>query len=131
MINNKLALDKQDVSYIVLPEELTLQSGKNETEIAQQCINRRYIGVPPKASEEFKAPLFYPTPYNSELFKCEDERYHIDLNIQRYKVVIKSLEEVLKIEDENKRLLRLTNILSKNVLLSFLIFYIKKENGQT
>jgi len=107
-------VDKQDVSYIVLPEDMTLQSGKNETEIAQQTVNRRYIGVPPKASEEFKGPIFYPTNYNVEMFKCEDERYSLDLNIQRYKVVIKWLEDVFNTQDENIKKQKLTNVLNKN-----------------
>jgi len=94
---------------------MTLQSGKNETEIAQQTVNRRYIGVPPKASEEFKGPIFYPTNYNVEMFKCEDERYSLDLNIQRYKVVIKWLEDVFNTQDENIKKQKLTNVLNKNV----------------
>lgn len=94
---------------------MTLQSGKAETDIAQQCVNRRYIGVPPKAEEEFKLPVCYPTNSSSELFRYEDERYYIDLNIQRYKVVLKSLEDVSKIEDENIKRQKLAVILSKNV----------------
>jgi len=94
---------------------MTLQDGKGENDIARQCINKRYIGVPPKASEDERQPLHMPTNYSYEIFKCEDERYFIDLNIKKYKAIIKYLEDIANTADEGLRREKLKDIIKSNV----------------
>lgn len=53
------------------------------------------------------------------MFKCEDERYHIDLNIKKYKAIIKYLEETYAMTDEQERDKSLNNMLKSNVRLYF------------
>ncbi len=85
----------------------------------RKCINKRFIGVPPKAPAEFRLPIHFPTAYNQEMFKCEDERYFIDLNIHRYKHVLKRLDEALKTEDEELREKKIARIRKSNVKYNF------------
>jgi len=108
------AAEKQDFSYIKLPPNMTLQDGRGETDIARQCINKRYIGVPPKASEEHRQPLHMPTNYSYEIFKCEDERYFIDLNIKKYQAIIKYLEDIANTVDEGLKREKLKDLIKSN-----------------
>ena len=77
-----------------------MPDGKQEQLISKQCINRTLIGVPPMAPEEYRLPSHFPTSYNGEMFKCEDERYNLDLNIMKYKATLKYLEGAHELTDE-------------------------------
>ena len=73
------------------------------------------------------------------MFKCEDERYNLDLNIIKYKAILKYLEETYALTDEIEREQRLNSILKSNVIrpkfhfliLIFLEFVVTNfiENG--
>lgn len=118
-----------DFSYIFLPEGYELPEARPQDTITKQCVNRTMIGVPPKAPEEYKLPAHFPTTYNSEMFKYEDERYIIDLNIMKYKNVLRNLQTTSNLDNaDDEKDKRLNKILKSNVyvLSSFIVVIYQK-----
>ena len=66
-------------------------------------------------TEEFAVDPHMPSWCDAEMFRLEDQRYNLDINIIKYKKIIKDLEEMKKIEDEEKKVKELTNLVKTNV----------------
>jgi Histone deacetylase complex, SIN3 component len=73
------------------------------------------LGVPPKSPEEFKILSNLPNVFSYDLFKCEDERYYLDLNINKYQYMIKSLNDAYNNPDPDKRIEAFQKIIQSNV----------------
>lgn len=82
----------------------------NENEISKNVINNTYIGVPPKAPKEYLTTPHFPNYFEYELFKMEDERYHLDSNILKYRAIIQTLDQIIADEDSSRRTLRIAKL---------------------
>jgi histone deacetylase complex regulatory component SIN3 len=112
---NDPALERVNYSYMRLPEGKKLPHASNENEISKNNVNNEFIGIPPKCPDEYNIVNYLPNPFNSEMYKLEDERYLLDLNIQKYRAIIKYLEEAKAITDPDQRALSIEKIKKSNV----------------
>ena len=75
-------------SYFVLPK----CQGREDNEICVATLNDRWVSVPIDGDVNFKHVI--RNKYEENLFKCEDERYELDMLIETNSSCILALEEI-------------------------------------
>ena len=82
-------------SYTKLPEDypLFVSTGRNEKTIKE--LNDLWITVG-HGSEDYSFNYMRKNVFEEQLFKCEDERFELDLTINRYNSTIETFERLQK-----------------------------------
>ena len=82
-------------SYRKLPPHVPRPLCSGRDELAKEVLNDDWVGLPVFLSENgFLATK--KTPHEEAMFKCEEERYEFDLNIEANLSVIHLLEPIAK-----------------------------------
>lgn len=82
-------------SYRELPSDLPVPVCSNRSSLAETVLNDSYISLP-TGSEDFSFKSTRKNMYEENLFRCEDERYELDMLIETNSSVVKVLEPLAK-----------------------------------
>ncbi|CAH9142262.1 unnamed protein product [Cuscuta epithymum] len=86
-------------SYRLLPENYPIPIASQRTELGAQVLNDHWVSVT-SGSEDYSFKHMRKNQYEESLFRCEDDRYELDMLLESVKVTTKRVEEVLdKIND--------------------------------
>ncbi|VFQ95207.1 unnamed protein product [Cuscuta campestris] len=86
-------------SYRLLPENYPIPIASQRTELGAQVLNDHWVSVT-SGSEDYSFKHMRKNQYEESLFRCEDDRYELDMLLESVKVATKRVEEVLdKIND--------------------------------
>jgi len=78
-------------SYRRIPGDIPLPSCSGRTPLCDQVLNNRCISIP-TGSEDFSFKSTRKNQYEENLFKCEDERFELDMVIENNASAIRVLE---------------------------------------
>jgi len=82
-------------SYRRIPDDIPLPSCSGRTPLCDQVLNNRCISIP-TGSEDFSFKATRKNIYEENLFKCEDERFELDMVIENNASAIRILEPLEK-----------------------------------
>lgn len=82
-------------SYRQLPSEVQSLSCSGRSALSDQVLNDRCISIP-TGSEDFSFKSTRKNIYEENLFKCEDERFELDLIIENNAAAIHVLEDIIE-----------------------------------
>mmetsp|Transcript_21997 Transcript_21997/g.42715 ORF Transcript_21997/g.42715 Transcript_21997/m.42715 type:complete len:1011 (+) Transcript_21997:60-3092(+) len=86
-------------SYRRIPDDIPLPSCSGRTPLCDEVLNNRCISIP-TGSEDFSFKSTRKNQYEENLFKCEDERFELDMVIENNAAAIRILEPLeQKIEE--------------------------------
>mmetsp|Transcript_17762 Transcript_17762/g.45091 ORF Transcript_17762/g.45091 Transcript_17762/m.45091 type:complete len:753 (+) Transcript_17762:514-2772(+) len=97
-------------SYKKLPADFPGLACSGKTDLEKRTINDLWVSVP-MGSEEFSNKNFKRNPHEDNLFRCEDDRYELDMVIETNAATIQRLEpiaatiEKLSVDDKRKHAL--------------------------
>ena len=87
---------RQGPSYRVLPKEYQMPKCSGRTELCQQVLNDIWISVPTGSEDSATFKNSKKSQYEEILFKCEDDRFELDMVIEQNASTIRRMESVLK-----------------------------------
>eukprot|EP00954_Amorphochlora_amoebiformis_P021390 1346080-Amorphochlora_amoeboformis.AAC.3 len=82
-------------SYRRIPDDIPLPSCSGRTPLCDEVLNNRCISIP-TGSEDFSFKATRKNIYEENLFKCEDERFELDMVIENNASAIRVLEPLEK-----------------------------------
>ncbi|CAA0833681.1 Paired amphipathic helix protein Sin3-like 3 [Striga hermonthica] len=81
-------------SYRLLPENYPIPSASCRTEIGNQVLNDRWVSVT-SGSEDYSFKHMRKNQYEESLFRCEDDRFELDMLLESVNATVKHVEELL------------------------------------
>ncbi|KAJ1614887.1 Sin3 like paired amphipathic helix containing protein [Cryptosporidium canis] len=97
-------------SYLHLPKDYPIASCTGRIQSDSENLNDKWVSIP-QGSEDFSFKHMRKNVYEENLFKCEDERFELDMVIENNRSTINVLqpiaEEISKLSLEEKRSFRL------------------------
>ncbi|KAL6619882.1 hypothetical protein ACP70R_035021 [Stipagrostis hirtigluma subsp. patula] len=88
-------------SYRLLPENYPMPSASNRTDLGASVLNDLWVSVT-SGSEDYSFKHMRKNQYEESLFRCEDDRFELDMLLESVNVAIKRVEELVeKIEDNS------------------------------
>lgn len=98
-------------SYRQLPDEILIPPCSGRTTLSDNVLNDKCISIP-TGSEDFSFKSTRKNIYEENLFKCEDERFELDMIIENNRSAIKVLDQIIERSEalgpEAARKMRLT-----------------------
>ncbi|KAL2543109.1 Paired amphipathic helix protein Sin3-like 4 [Abeliophyllum distichum] len=86
-------------SYRRLPEIYQIPSASQRTNIGNEVLNDDWVSVT-SGSEDYSFKHMRKNQYEESLFRCEDDRFELDMLLESVNVTVKRVEELLdKIND--------------------------------
>ncbi|XP_019170871.1 PREDICTED: paired amphipathic helix protein Sin3-like 3 isoform X2 [Ipomoea nil] len=86
-------------SYRLLPDNYPIPIASQRTELGAEVLNDLWVSVT-SGSEDYSFKHMRKNQYEESLFRCEDDRYELDMLLESVKATTKRVEEVLdKIND--------------------------------
>jgi len=82
-------------SYKQLPPEYPLPKCSNRSALCEETLNDRWVSVP-TGSEDYSFKQFRKNQYEESLFKCEDDRYELDMVIEGNSSALRVLEPLVE-----------------------------------
>ncbi|XAR48027.1 hypothetical protein NMG60_11030718 [Bertholletia excelsa] len=90
-------------SYRLLPKNYPIPSVSQRTEIGAQVLNDFWVSVT-SGSEDYSFKHMRKNQYEESLFRCEDDRFELDMLLESVNATTKRVEELLdKINDNTIR----------------------------
>ncbi|KAL5368661.1 Sin3 like paired amphipathic helix containing protein [Cryptosporidium parvum] len=93
-------------SYLHLPKDYPIASCTGRIKSDQENLNDKWVSIP-QGSEDFSFKHMRKNVYEENLFKCEDERFELDMVIENNRSTINALEpiaeEISKLSPEDKK----------------------------
>lgn len=83
-------------SYRQLPGDYVQAPCGGRDALAYEVLNDQWVCHPTWASEDGGFVAHRKNPYEEAMYRCEEERYEFDLNIDTNKVIIQRLEALIK-----------------------------------
>ncbi|XP_051122628.1 paired amphipathic helix protein Sin3-like 5 [Andrographis paniculata] len=80
-------------SYRLLPENYPIPQASCRTEIGAQVLNDRWVSVT-SGSEDYSFKHMRKNQYEESLFRCEDDRFELDMLLEAVKSTAKRIEEL-------------------------------------
>lgn len=80
-------------SYRALPSSVPIPSCSGRTALGDLTLNDQFISIP-TGSEDFSFKSLRRNIYEENLFRCEDERYELDMIIENNNAVIQLLQPI-------------------------------------
>ncbi|XP_071731094.1 paired amphipathic helix protein Sin3-like 2 isoform X2 [Rutidosis leptorrhynchoides] len=81
-------------SYRLLPDDYPIPSVSQRSELGTQVLNDLWVSVT-SGSEDYSFTHMRRNQYEESLFRCEDDRFELDLLLESVKSTAKSVEETL------------------------------------
>ncbi|KAK6160077.1 hypothetical protein DH2020_003458 [Rehmannia glutinosa] len=81
-------------SYRLLPENYPIPSASWRTEIGAQVLNDHWVSVT-SGSEDYSFKHMRKNQYEESLFRCEDDRFELDMLLESVNATAKRVEELL------------------------------------
>ncbi|KAI8528426.1 hypothetical protein RHMOL_Rhmol12G0147900 [Rhododendron molle] len=91
-------------SYRLLPKNYPIPTASQRTEIGAEVLNDHWVSVT-SGSEDYSFKHMRKNQYEESLFRCEDDRFELDMLLESVNVTTKRVEELLsKISDNTVRM---------------------------
>nr|XP_043639011.1 paired amphipathic helix protein Sin3-like 3 isoform X2 [Erigeron canadensis] len=87
-------------SYRLLPKNYPIQSASQKTKIGFEVLNDHWVSVT-SGSEDYSFKHMRKNQYEESLFRCEDDRFELDMLIETVNVTAKRVEELLDRINDN------------------------------
>ncbi|XP_076914663.1 paired amphipathic helix protein Sin3-like 2 isoform X1 [Bidens hawaiensis] len=81
-------------SYRLLPDDYPIPSVSQRSELGTQVLNELWVSVT-SGSEDYSFKHMRKNQYEESLFRCEDDRYELDMLLESLSSAVKRAEEVL------------------------------------
>ncbi|KAL2519477.1 Paired amphipathic helix protein Sin3-like 4 [Abeliophyllum distichum] len=88
-------------SYRLLPKNYPIPSVSNRTEIGNEVLNDEWVSVT-SGSEDYSFKHMRKNQYEESLFRCEDDRFELDMLLESANVTTKHIEELLDMFNDNQ-----------------------------
>ncbi|XP_015575286.2 paired amphipathic helix protein Sin3-like 4 isoform X2 [Ricinus communis] len=82
-------------SYRLLPKNYPIPSASQRTELGAEVLNDHWVSVT-SGSEDYSFKHMRKNQYEESLFRCEDDRFELDMLLESVKVTTKRVEELLE-----------------------------------
>ena len=89
------------ISYRSLPRDYPLPTCTGRTELCDQTLNDEWVSVP-SGSEDFSYTHYRKNQYEESLFKCEDDRYELDMLIETNASTMRIMQAILEEADKDR-----------------------------
>ncbi|KAF8031803.1 hypothetical protein BT93_D0882 [Corymbia citriodora subsp. variegata] len=87
-------------SYRLLPDDYPIPSASSRTELGAQVLNDHWVSVT-SGSEDYSFKHMRRNQYEESLFRCEDDRFELDMLLESVSSTFKRAEELLNNISEN------------------------------
>ncbi|XP_022151191.1 paired amphipathic helix protein Sin3-like 4 isoform X1 [Momordica charantia] len=81
-------------SYRLLPKNYPIPSASQRTDLGDQVLNDHWVSVT-SGSEDYSFKHMRKNQYEESLFRCEDDRFELDMLLESVNVTTKRVEELL------------------------------------
>ncbi|KAI4385181.1 hypothetical protein MLD38_003236 [Melastoma candidum] len=88
-------------SYRLLPKNYLIPQPSQRTEIGSRVLNDSWVSVT-SGSEDYSFKHMRKNQYEESLFRCEDDRFELDMLLESINVTTKRVEELLDEINSNK-----------------------------
>ncbi|KAH9739826.1 Paired amphipathic helix protein Sin3-like 2 [Citrus sinensis] len=88
-------------SYRLLPDDYPIPSASQRSELGAQVLNDHWVSVT-SGSEDYSFKHMRRNQYEESLFRCEDDRFELDMLLESVSSTAKRAEELLNSINENK-----------------------------
>ncbi|CAK7328041.1 unnamed protein product [Dovyalis caffra] len=88
-------------SYRLLPDDYPISSASQRSELGAQVLNDHWVSVT-SGSEDYSFKHMRRNQYEESLFRCEDDRFELDMLLESVSSTTKRAEELLNSINENK-----------------------------
>ncbi|KAI3502431.1 hypothetical protein L1887_30500 [Cichorium endivia] len=90
-------------SYRLLPKNYPIPSASQRTKIGNEVLNDHWVSVT-SGSEDYSFKHMRKNQYEESLFRCEDDRFELDMLLESVNVTAKRVEELLdRINDNSNK----------------------------
>ncbi|KAL3526467.1 hypothetical protein ACH5RR_011123 [Cinchona calisaya] len=87
-------------SYRLLPEDYPIPSASQRSELGAQVLNDHWVSVT-SGSEDYSFKHMRRNQYEESLFRCEDDRFELDMLLESVSSAAKRAEELLNSINDN------------------------------
>ncbi|XP_039005441.1 paired amphipathic helix protein Sin3-like 2 isoform X2 [Hibiscus syriacus] len=88
-------------SYRLLPDDYPIPSASQRSELGAQVLNDHWVSVT-SGSEDYSFKHMRRNQYEESLFRCEDDRFELDMLLESVSSTAKRAEDLLNRINENK-----------------------------
>ncbi|XP_074295941.1 paired amphipathic helix protein Sin3-like 4 isoform X3 [Silene latifolia] len=88
-------------SYRLLPTNYPIPVASQRTDLGIEVLNDHWVSVT-SGSEDYSFKHMRKNQYEESLFRCEDDRFELDMLLESVNVTIKRVEELLEKINDNK-----------------------------
>ncbi|GLT33331.1 hypothetical protein SLA2020_079300 [Shorea laevis] len=88
-------------SYRLLPDDYPILSASQRSELGAQVLNDHWVSVT-SGSEDYSFKHMRRNQYEESLFRCEDDRFELDMLLESVSSTAKRAEDLLNSINENK-----------------------------
>ncbi|KAF9666412.1 hypothetical protein SADUNF_Sadunf16G0226700 [Salix dunnii] len=88
-------------SYRFLPDDYPIPSASQRSDLGAQVLNDHWVSVT-SGSEDYSFKHMRRNQYEESLFRCEDDRFELDMLLESVSSTIKRAEELFNKINENK-----------------------------
>ncbi|GMI68431.1 SIN3-like 2 [Hibiscus trionum] len=88
-------------SYRLLPDDYPIPSASQRSELGAQVLNDHWVSVT-SGSEDYSFKHMRRNQYEESLFRCEDDRFELDMLLESVSSTAKCVEDLLNGISENK-----------------------------
>ncbi|CAL9079689.1 unnamed protein product [Musa textilis] len=82
-------------SYCLLPKNYSISPASQRTELGESVLNDVWVSVT-SGSEDYSFKHMRKNQYEESLFRCEDDRFELDMLLESVNVTTKRVEELLE-----------------------------------
>ncbi|XWS22532.1 hypothetical protein CRYUN_Cryun29cG0044500 [Craigia yunnanensis] len=82
-------------SYRLLPKNYPIPSASQRTELGSEVLNDHWVSVT-SGSEDYSFKHMRKNQYEESLFRCEDDRFELDMLLESVNITTKQVEELLE-----------------------------------
>ncbi|KAF3625274.1 Paired amphipathic helix protein Sin3-like 1 [Capsicum annuum] len=87
-------------SYRLLPEDYPIPTASQKSELGAQVLNDHWVSVT-SGSEDYSFKHMRRNQYEESLFRCEDDRFELDMLLESVSSTAKRVEELLNAMNDN------------------------------
>ncbi|KAJ6321344.1 hypothetical protein OIU77_011435 [Salix suchowensis] len=87
-------------SYRLLPKSYMIPPASQRTELGAEVLNDHWVSVT-SGSEDYSFKHMRKNQYEESLFRCEDDRFELDMLLESVNVTTKRVEELLEKINDN------------------------------
>ncbi|KAJ0244664.1 Paired amphipathic helix protein Sin3-like 1 [Hirschfeldia incana] len=88
-------------SYRLLPPDYPVRTASQRSDLGAEVLNDRWVSVT-SGSEDYSFKHMRKNPYEEVLFRCEDDRFELDMLLESVSSAARSAENLLNVITEKK-----------------------------